>query len=99
EKTAIRIGPVQGVQPSEKAIPIIKEPIKPVGRFLKLIFFSFIKKSNFKIPVITSPKKTIKIAPICLIKPSLSYKNSPIKLVENPNNINILENPIKKQIV
>ncbi len=35
EITAIRIGPVQGVQPSEKAIPIKKDPIKPAGRFLK----------------------------------------------------------------
>src|SRR4051812_11041537 len=88
-----RIGPVQGVQPAAKAIPIKVEPMYPDGRFLNSNLRSFIKKSGFNMPTIIKPKKIIKIPPSWRIKSLYSLKKLPRKEVPNPIAIKIIENP------
>ena len=61
--TEVRIGPVHGVHPAAKAIPISIDPIKPEGRFLNSNLRSFIKNSGLNTPTIISPNNTMKIAP------------------------------------
>ncbi len=65
--TIPRIGPVHGVQPAANAIPTNIVPINPAGRFLNSKRRSFIKNSGVNTPAITNPKRTINIAPTCLI--------------------------------
>src|SRR5699024_1520693 len=61
--TIVKMGPVQGVHPKEKAKPIRKVPKKPDGLFINIIERSFIKNSNLKNQIMTKPskKKNIKI--------------------------------------
>src|SRR5699024_11294024 len=65
-KIAPMIGPLQGVHPAAKAIPIKIDPINPDGLFLNENFLSFIKKSNFSTPVMIRPKTMISIATLYL---------------------------------
>src|SRR5699024_2526124 len=99
EITITNIGPIHGVHPIENDTPIKKEPINPVGRFLNVNRLSFIKKSKFKKQTMTRPKKIIKIAPICLIKPWYVIKNSDTMFVLKPIIIKITEKPSKNNIV
>lgn len=46
----------------------------------------------------TKPKKTIKLAPICLSNSLYSMKREPKNVPDTPNTINIIEKPIKKKI-
>src|SRR5699024_2504503 len=64
ERTTAKIGPIHGVHPMEKAIPIKNDPINPVGLFLKVSCLFFIKNLKLKTPTITKPKKIINMAPI-----------------------------------
>src|SRR5690606_23977873 len=66
--TAIKIGPIHGVHPDTKAIPIKIDPIYTPVQFLNLYSRSFISKLLFKIPSTTRPKNIIKMAPIWRIK-------------------------------
>src|SRR5699024_3811259 len=68
--TIVKMGPVQGVHPKEKAKPIRKVPKKHDGLFLHLIERSFIKNSKLKNPIMTKTKKIMTIEPNCLINPS-----------------------------
>src|SRR5699024_11920911 len=63
-KIAPMIGPLQGVHPAAKAIPIKIDPINPDGLFVKETFLSFIKNANFSTPVTMRPKKMSSIGPI-----------------------------------
>ena len=61
------IGPLHGVHPAAKAIPIKNVPIKPEGFALKLIFLSFIKNCGWNTPKMINPNTIMMIAPTCLI--------------------------------
>ncbi len=61
--TADKIGPVQGVHPAAKPIPMRIDPKKPAGRFLNCILFSPIRKEGWKTPRIIKPKKIMRMAP------------------------------------
>src|SRR5690625_7387631 len=87
---------MQGVHPIEIAIPIKKEPIYPVGRFLNVTFRCFIKNSKLKKRITTRPKKIITIAPICLMNDLFASKNCETKFMEKPRIIKMTEKPSKK---
>src|SRR5699024_715904 len=67
ERTTAQIGPIHGVHPMEKAIPIKNDPINPVGLFLKVSCLFFIKNVKFKTVTITKQKKIIKNEPMSRI--------------------------------
>src|SRR5699024_11088299 len=99
ERTTAKIGPIHGVHPMEKAIPIKNDPINPVGLFLKVSCLFFIKNLKLKTPTITKPKKIIKMAPIWRIISCYIIKKSEMSVAVNPIIINTLENPSKNKIV
>src|SRR5690625_5935276 len=81
------IGPLHGVHPAPKAVPIKIEPKNPDGLFLNCIFLSFIRKLKFSTPVIIRPKIMIRMEPSCLIRSAYSINSPPKNNVPKPSAI------------
>ena len=94
-----RIGPIQGVQPNPKAIPMINGKVRLFLYWLVKNLMSLFMKFKLKIPIIWSEKNTI-ITPAIILKIfEFIKKNFPIEEAVDPNAIKTKENPNVKKIV